>query len=543
MKKRWHAFYPEDIPEEIEIPSISLYELLDRSAKDYPEQAAIIDDNQTISYQEFKEKVDCLAASLSQLGFKKGDRAALMFPNSAEYCVCYYAVLRLGGIVVQVNPMYQIGELEYLLENSRSSWFFSNYVQRGKMSEIKISQITKNIYTVNDEKDTLGEDEYSLYDLIERGHSKEVPEVSIAPKKDLAVLQYTGGTTGKSKGVMLTHFNLVANVYQSFIFTTNGLKRPGERVLAVSPFFHVYGMTSCLNLGVMRAAAIICMKRFDIDHFIDIMKEHKPTLFSGVPTMYIAIINHPEASPEILRSLKRCISGSAPMPVELMREFEEKTNSPIIEGYGLSECSPVSHRNPVGDHRKPGSIGIPLPNTEAKVVEQHNGEEEVPVGEVGELVIKGPQVMKGYWNNDEETSLALRNGWLYTGDLATMDSEGYFYIVGRKKDLIIASGYNIYPAEVEEVLYEHPAIKEVCVFGVPSSYRGETVKAVIVPRDNMSPGEEEIIEWCSTRLARYKIPKEIAFRSELPKTTVGKVLRRKLVDEEITKSKEQMNNP
>ncbi len=292
--------------------------------------------------------------------------------------------------------------------------------------------------------------------------------------------------------------------------------------MAVSPFFHVYGMTSCLNLGVMRAAAIICMKRFDIDHFIDIMKEHKPTLFSGVPTMYIAIINHPEASPEILRSLKRCISGSAPMPVELMREFEEKTNSPIIEGYGLSECSPVSHRNPVGDHRKPGSIGIPLPNTEAKVVEQHNGEEEVPVGEVGELVIKGPQVMKGYWNNEEETSLALRNGWLYTGDLATMDSEGYFYIVGRKKDLIIASGYNIYPAEVEEVLYEHPAIKEVCVFGVPSSYRGETVKAVIVPRDNMSLVKRRLSNGVQRDWHATKFQRKLPFAANFLKLRSGK---------------------
>ncbi|WP_233254271.1 long-chain-fatty-acid--CoA ligase [Salipaludibacillus keqinensis] len=533
LKKRWHKFYPKDIPEEVEIPKINLYEMLDRSVKDYPEQTAVVDERQELTYGELKAKVDRLASSLHHNGFKKGERAILMFPNCAEYIICYYAVLRLGGVVVQANPLYQVNELNHLLENSRSSWFFSTRDQREKMQ--KISGITKNVYSSGEQE--LSEDEYDLYSLIEDIKMVDLPEVSILPKQDLAVLQYTGGTTGKSKGVMLTHYNLVANVYQSFIFTTKGLKRPGERVLAVAPFFHVYGMTSGLNLSVLRAAALICMKKFDVDRFIQVMKKHKPTLFSGVPTMYIAILDHPEASAETLQSIKRCISGSAPLPLEIMNKFEEKTGSQIIEGYGLSECSPVTHRNPVGDNRKPGSIGIPIPNTDAKVVDQFEGEEEVDLGGVGELIIKGPQVMKGYWNNEVETASCMRDGWFYTGDLATMDKDGYFYIVGRKKDLIIASGYNVYPAECEEVLYEHPNVKEACVFGVPNSYRGETVKAVIVPKEGVSLTEDDIKSWCNEKIARYKVPKEISFRDELPKTTVGKVLRRKLVEQEVEKDK------
>lgn len=533
MKRRWHNFYPEDIPETIEIPTINLYEMLDRSVKDYPEQTAIVDENRELTYRQLKDAVDRLASAIHQRGFQKQERAILMFPNGAEYIICYYAVLRLGGVVVQANPLYQINELEHLIENSRACWFFSTKEQKEKMK--KIQAITKNVYSSTEEESAEGD--LDLWKLINEVKIIKLPEVKISPKQDLAVLQYTGGTTGKSKGVMLTHYNLVANVYQSYIFTTKGLSRPGEKVLAIAPFFHVYGMTSGLNLAVMRAAAIICMKKFDVNEFIEVMKKYRPSLFSGVPTMYIAILNHPEATAETLQSIKRCISGSAPLPMEIMNKFEERTGSQIIEGYGLSECSPVTHRNPVGDNRKPGSIGVPIPNTDAKVVDQFEGEEEVDIGEVGELIIQGPQVMKGYWNNEIETAASMKDGWFYTGDLAKMDEDGYFYIVGRKKDLIIASGYNVYPAECEEVLYEHPQVQEACVFGVPNEYRGETVKAVIVPKEGASLTEEEIQAWCNERIARYKTPKEISFRTELPKTTVGKILRRKLVEQEVEKEK------
>ncbi|MFB4164339.1 long-chain fatty acid--CoA ligase [Alteribacillus sp. JSM 102045] len=533
--KRWHTFYPENIPKKVDIPCMHVYQMLEISAGEYPGETAVIDRETEWTYGELKDKVDRLAAALYENGLKKGDRAVLMFLNSAEYILAYYAVLRLGGIIVQVNPMYEKEELEYLLENSGASWFFGMHAQKSKIDALSYKPMLKTVYVGRQEGKEANV--YDFYSLLDSVSWPNLPKIDIQPKEDLAVLQYTGGTTGRSKGVMLTHYNLVANVYQSYSFTIQGLKRPGERVLAVSPFFHVYGMTGVLNLGIFRASAVICVPRFQVNNMLATIKKTRPTLFSGVPTMYIALLNHPDASSDALSSLKICISGSAPMPVELMKQFETKTDSPIIEGYGLSECSPVTHRNPLGEHRKPGSIGIPLPNTDAQVVDQHTGEKEMPVGEVGELVIKGPQVMKGYWRNEEETDIALRNEWLFTGDLAVMDEEGYFFIVGRKKDLIIASGYNIYPSEVEEVIYEHPSVKEACVFGVPSSYRGETVKAVIVPKDGMNIDAEEIMEWCSGKIARYKVPKEVSFRKKLPKTTVGKILRRKLMEEEAEKTK------
>ncbi|MBU8906086.1 long-chain fatty acid--CoA ligase [Desertibacillus haloalkaliphilus] len=514
-----------------------LYQILERSEKDYPKQIAVMDKEKQWDYQELKKKVDKLATALHHLGFEKGDRLAVMFPNSAEYIVTYFAVQRLGGIVVQVNPMYQLGELEHLLENSRAQWFAGSYKQREKLQELPFCINMKAIYyTTSDVQ--LSDKEYDLYQLINDAQSIQLPEIEIEPKADIAVLQYTGGTTGRSKGVMLTHFNLIANIYQTFVFADGYFERPGERVLSVSPFFHVYGMTSAMNVAIFAAATIICLERFHVEKTLELMKTYKPTVFPGVPTMYIALLNHPKSSPEFLQSIKICNSGSAPMPVELIKEFEEKTGALIVEGYGLSESAPVTHRNPVTGVKKAGSIGIPIPNTESKIVDQETGEKELPVGEVGELIVKGPQVMKGYWNNEEETAKTIRDGWLYTGDLATMDEDGYFYIVGRKKDMIIAGGYNIYPVEIEDILYQHPAIEELCVFGVPDPYRGETVKAVIVSKKGVDITAEDLSQWCSNHMARYKIPKEFSFRDELPKTTVGKILRRKLIDEEIAKAKQ-----
>jgi long-chain acyl-CoA synthetase len=378
-------------------------------------------------------------------------------------------------------------------------------------------------------------DEYGFYDLISNS-SAELPPLEIDPQ-DIAVLQYTGGTTGKAKGVMLTHFNLVNNVRQIFAFYAGDFKRPGERLLGVSPFFHVYGMTSTMNIAVFAAATIICMDRFEVNKTLEMIRKYQPTFFPGVPTMYIAILHHPDSASAGLDCIKICNSGSAPMPVEVMREFELKTGARIVEGYGLSETSPVTHRNPIFGPRKPGSIGVPLPNTDCRIVDVETGTIELPPGEPGELIIKGPQVMKGYWNKPEETAMALRDGWLYTGDIATMDEDGYFYIVGRKKEMIIAGGYNIYPIEVEEVIYQHPAVAEACVFGVPDPYRGETVKAAVVLKDGVHATEEELIDWCKERLAKYKVPRLVEFRKQLPKSTVGKILRRKLVEEAVEKQK------
>ncbi|OLO25689.1 long-chain fatty acid--CoA ligase [Alkalihalophilus pseudofirmus] len=533
MKNRWLNYYPENVPETLEIPSVSIYQLLERTTTDYPNQIAVIDEKKEWSYETLKKYTDRFATALHKLGFQKGDKLAIMLPNSVEYIISYYAALRLGGIAVQVNPLYQTSELDYLFENSQARWFVGNDVQRSKLKALPYGDILKTIYV---SKETVYEGEHHFYKMIIETDEVDLPEVEIDPKNDVAVLQYTGGTTGRSKGVMLTHFNLIANVHQSFVFSDGFFERPGERVLSVTPFFHVYGMTGAMNLTIFAAGTIICMKRFTIEQTIEYMRKYRPTFFPGVPTMYIALLRHPDATEEVLSSMKVCNSGSAPMPVEAMKEFEIKTGSFIVEGYGLSEAAPITHRNPVTGLKKPGSIGIPLPNTESKIVDRETGSMELPPGEVGELIIKGPQVMKGYWNNESETVMALRDGWLYTGDLAKMDEDGYFYIVGRKKDLIIASGYNVYPTEIEDVLYEHPAVSEACVFGVADSYRGETVKAVIVLKENLSLTKTEIIDWCSKRLAVYKVPKEISFRDELPKTAVGKLLRHKLVAEEVAAS-------
>jgi long-chain acyl-CoA synthetase len=532
VNRPWYAFYPNGVPVNIELPHICLYDLLARTAREYPEQLAVIDGEKNVTYAELQRIADRFAAVLYRLGLRKGDRIAVMLPNCLEYIVSYYAIQRLGGILVQVNPMYQQSELAYLLEDSEATAFIGHREQKQKLALIGWdAKLT--LIMVEGASDA---GEYGFYEEI-AAVSAEPPSVEIDPREDIAVLQYTGGTTGRAKGVMLTHYNLVSNVLQSFAYSGGVFERPSERILSVSPFFHVYGMTGAMNIAVYGAATIICLRRFEVNHTLEVIRKYRPTFFPGVPTMYIALLQHPDAETVGLDSFKVCNSGSAPMPVEVMHQFEGKTGARIIEGYGLSEAAPITHRNPIHGKRKPGSIGLPLPNTDSKVVDLETGTVEMPPGEPGELIIKGPQVMKGYWKKPEETAAVLRDGWLYTGDIATMDEEGYFYIVGRKKEMIIASGYNIYPIEVEEVIYQHPAVAEACVFGVPDPYRGETVMAVIVPKNEMPVTEKEIIEWCSARLAKYKVPRSVEFRDRMPKTAVGKILRRSLVEEVVEKQK------
>ncbi|MED4781760.1 long-chain fatty acid--CoA ligase [Brevibacillus choshinensis] len=523
MKRPWHRWYLEGVSAEVEIPSISLYQLMERSAQDYPGRPAVIDGDREWTYAQLQTDVERLAAALYSRGARKGDRMAIMLPNSAEYILSYYAIHRLGGVVVQVNPMYQPSELEYLLQDSEAEWFIGYREQAKKLEQIGMEG---KLYTIWADPESLEED--SLYRLISERHNS-MPPLEVNPREDIAVLQYTGGTTGRSKGVMLTHYNLVGTVYQGFTFG-GGVRRVEERILGMPPLFHVYGM-SRMNGTIFNAQAYICLPRFDVETVLKLIRKHRPTGFPAVPTVYIALLNHPELQPGDLDCIKTCGSGSAPLPVEVMQEFERKTGVPIIEGYGLSETSPGTHVNP-STRRKAGSIGIPLPNTDSKIVDMETGMRELPPGEPGELIIKGPQVMKGYWKKPEETAAVLKDGWFYTGDLATMDEDGYFYIVGRKKDLIIAGGFNVYPIEVEEVIYQHPAVAEAVVYGVPDAYRGETVKAAIVTRQNEQVTADEIIAWCTERLARFKVPRMIEFRNELPKTTVGKILRRTLLEEE-----------
>lgn len=514
------------------IPVQPVYRLLSDTAARFPSQAAIRYKEQTYTYSRLKDRVDRLSAALAKLGLQKGDRAAVMFQNSPEYVISYYAVLQAGGIVVQVNPFYTEYELSYILQDSGAGWILSSREQAGKLGSIRSQTGLRAILLFGNDSLPVSEPFYNAGNLIASTPPRP-PQIEIEPMEDVAVLQYTGGTTGRSKGVMLTHYNLIANAYQSYRFSSSILRIPGEVVLGVSPLYHVYGMTSCMNLTVLIGGTVILVPKFDPDEVLDIIGRYRPTLFSGVPTMYISLLHHPGSLHADLSSLKLCICGSAPLPVEVIRQFEEKTGARIVEGYGLSEASPVTHRNPVAGLRKPGSIGIPFPDTEARIVDLETGARKLSPGEAGELIVKGPQVMKGYWNNEEATRSALRDGWLYTGDIAVMDEDGFFYIVGRKKELIITGGFNVYPKEVEEVLYQHPKVEEAAVIGIPDSYSGETIKAFVVPKRGETVSGPELLQFCRSRLTPYKVPRSIEFRESLPKTQVGKILKRTLLEEEL----------
>jgi long-chain acyl-CoA synthetase len=371
-------------------------------------------------------------------------------------------------------------------------------------------------------------------EIMKRQHTS-IEEIETNPKEDIALLQYTGGTTGFPKGVMLTHENLVANMSMcsSWMYKC---KRGEESVLGILPFFHVYGMTAVMNLSIMQGFKMILLPKFDATDTLKAIDKLKPTLFPGAPTIYIALLNHPDLKNYDLSSVESCISGSAPLPAEVQEKFERETGGKLVEGYGLSEASPVTHSNFLWSHRKKGSIGVPWPNTDSIILSFETGK-QAEYNELGEIAVRGPQVMKGYWKKQEETDAVLRDGWLLTGDIGYMDEEGYFYIVDRKKDMIIAGGFNIYPREIEEVLYEHEKVQEVVVAGIPDPYRGETVKAYIVLKEGAVATEQEFEEFARKHMAAYKIPRIYEFRKELPKTAVGKILRRSLVDEEKEKLK------
>ncbi|MGG5254306.1 long-chain-fatty-acid--CoA ligase [Neobacillus sp. SM06] len=508
-----------------EIPEINLYALLDRTTLKFPTQTAIIYKNQLISYQVLKEKVDRLACALLQVGCRKGERIGLMISNHPSYVTAYYAALKLGLIIVQVNPMYTPRELLEIFQDAGVEHLVVEPENYAKIAELP-SFIFKNVF-LSEASDTIGNC-LSIDELIEAASKPLESTCPVSAKTDVAVIQYTGGTTGKKKGAMLTHYNLVANVMQSKALYGEKMLFGKETVLTATPLYHVYGMTAGMNLGIYIGASNILMKKFQVDEALANIAKHRPTFFPGVPKMYNAFVNHPEIEQYELNCFKFCSSGSAPLPVEVLKKFERLTGASIGEGYGLSETSPSTHRNPPDGLRKVGSIGIPLPGTECRIVNE-NGE-DLPIKTVGELLIRGPQVMLGYWNKPEETREALRDGWLYTGDLATVDEDGYFYIVGRKKEMILIGGFNVYPQEIEGVLYEHPDIQEAAVVGVPDPEFGEMVKAFVVPKQGRNIDLNELKEFCYQQLTRYKVPKVYEIRDSLPRNTVGKLLKRMLVE-------------
>lgn len=515
--------------EGISIPEMSLPELLHESVAKHSQKVAMTFGETRTSYGDMLDRIQSLAQSLKNLGVKRGDHVALMLPNCPQYPISYYAVLYLGATVVQVNPMYKPPELLHILRDAEVSVFFILEDLMPVYDAIKNDVSLREIIPVSLTSPSRY-DELVQQDPIETG-----PEY-ILPKQDVAIIQYTGGTTGRSKGVMLTHFNIVANTFQAASTQVETEEEEStSRVLTVIPLFHVYGMTSAMVLTFHRGGDLILLPRFDVEQVVHVIETMKPTYFPGVPTMYLALYQYYQKRPFDLSSIMNFTSGSAPLPVEMMNKLLGLSSVPVLEGYGLSEASPTTHRNPVDGVQKPGSIGIPIPNTESKVVDVATGKNEVLTGEVGELVVKGPQVMKGYYKLPDETAATLRDGWLFTGDLAKQDEDGYFYIVGRKKELIIASGFNVYPIEVEDVLYRIDGVEEAAVVGVPDPYRGETVKAFIVKSQEKELTTEQIERECKEKLAAYKVPKIISFIDELPKTAVGKILKRELITSEKSK--------
>jgi len=560
-EKIWLKHYSDKVRSSIPYPEKSLGELFLESAERYKERIAIHFMGKQLTYGQLRDEVFKFAQVLSQLGVKQGDRVSLMLANTPQSIIAYYAVLLLGGIVVQTNPMYTERELEHQLNDAGVETILALDLVYPRVSKVSSKTPLKRIiytsikdylpfpknllYPLKQKKDGMwhdipyGNGVYAYAQLMKAAKAERPQPVSINPKEDVALLQYTGGTTGLPKGVMLTHYNLVTNTLQCIEWQEKDLNGEQERVLAVLPFFHVYGMTVVMNLSIATGAMMILLPRFDVKEVLETIQKMKPTQFPGAPTMYIGLLNHPDVGRYDLSSVSVCLSGSAPLAPEVQKQFEKLTSGGrLVEGYGLTEASPVTHCNPIYGLRKIGSIGVPWPDTEARIVDEEGN--DVPIGEVGELIIRGPQVMKGYWNRPEETANTLRDGWLYTGDMAKMDEDGYFYIVDRKKDMIIAGGFNIYPREVEDVLFEHPAVKEAAVVGVPDPYRGETVKAFIVLKEGHSVTEEELDQFCRQNLAAYKVPRIYEFRKELPKTMVGKVLRRHLKEEERVKMQAQV---
>jgi long-chain acyl-CoA synthetase len=556
MEKVWLKHYEKGVPPTIDVPEKTMYELLVDAAASFPDTPAVSFFGKKITFRQLKDYVDHFAAALYNMGVRKGTKVAIILPNLPQYPIVHFAALKLGAVLVPTNPLYVEREIQYQLNDSNAEYLvvlnllFPRVQKIWKETGLKRVIVTgvkeylpgllKLLYPLKEKKEGTyvkvepQENVYFFQDLMKTSYPE--PEDQNVTPEDIAIFMYTGGTTGVSKGAVLTHRNIVANVLQTKAWLTD-LTEGQERILSALPFFHSYGMTTCLHLSVAGKCTAVLVPRFDTKMVLKAIQKEKVTIFPGVPTMYVAINNYPDVSKYNIRTIKACISGGAALPVEVQREFERITGGRLVEGYGLSEASPVTHANPIYGLRKEGSIGVPFPSTDAKIVDPETLK-ELPVGEIGELAVSGPQIMKEYWNKPDETSQVLHDGWLYTGDMAKMDEDGYFYIVDRKKDLIIAGGFNIYPREVEEVLFQHPKVKEAAVAGVPDPYRGETVKAYIVLKDGETATEEEIIEFCKERLAKFKVPKIVEFRDDLPKSLIGKVLRRVLVEEDKKKMEE-----
>jgi long-chain acyl-CoA synthetase len=559
--KPWLRFYDEGVPATLDYPSVPLDRLLSDAAAKHPEYPAIVFGasvgarvmDSAMSYQKLEDAVNRFAAMLQRLGVKKGDRVAIITPNCPQFVIAYYGILRAGGVAAPCNFLYTANELEHLLNEAGAeiavvlSPFYhrvhsvrtSTRLRHVIVANVKeyFPPLLRLLFTLAKEKkeghrvELAEEDDVWFQALL--AAAAERPEPVEVASEDTACLLFTGGTTGVPKGAQLTHRNLVSNAVAGLVWCH--AREAQEVTIGALPLFHSYGMTTVMNCSIAGASTMVLVPDpRDVLHIMGSIGKHQATLYPAVPTMYVAINTHSQVTRFDLSSVRICISGAAPLPKEVQQSFQELTGGTLVEGYGLTETSPVTHGNPLS-RNKIGFIGIPWPDTDARIVDVDTGEHEMPVGEIGELIIHGPQVMKGYWRRPTETHFVLREHpdlgpglWLHTGDIARMDEEGYFQIVDRKKDMIICGGFNVYPRDVEEVLFQHPAVQEAGVIGLPDEYRGETVKAFVVLKEGMTASEQEIIDFCREQLAKYKVPTAVEFRTELPRSTVGKVLRREL---------------
>lgn len=557
-EKPWLAHYPPEVPHTLTYPSIPVQEYLTKAYEDFPQKNAIHFLGKDLSYEELYESAMKMANYLQKLGIQKGDRVSIMLPNCPQAVISFYGILYAGGVVVMTNPLYTEREISYQMKDSGAKAIIALDILFPRINKVIKETDLENVI-VTGIKDYLTFPKNLVYPFIQKkqyGMTVKVehrginhlfteimktasPQITKPPfdfEEDLALLQYTGGTTGSPKGVMLTHRNLISNATMCDAWLYKS-KRGEETTMGIIPLFHVYGLTTVLILSVMQGNTMVLLPKFDPEQALKTINKQKPTLFPGAPTLYIGLLNHPDIKKYDLSSIEACLSGSAPLPTEVQEKFERITGGKLVEGYGLTETSPVTHSNLVWGERTKGSIGMPYPDTDCEIF-LPGTTDPVPNGQIGEIAIKGPQVMKGYWNRPDATAATIVDGWLLTGDLGYMDDEGQFFIVDRKKDMIIAGGFNIYPREIEEVLYEHEAIQECVVAGIPDPYRGETVKAYIVLKEGYTVTEEQLDKHCREHLAAFKVPRIYEFRKELPKTAVGKILRRSLVDEEIAKRNE-----
>jgi long-chain acyl-CoA synthetase len=560
----WFKFYDPGVRKHIEYPSVPLHHFLEESAQKYPNRSCTLFRGGKITYAQMNELTDRLAAGLVAMGVKKGDPVGIFMPNTPQFVLAYYAILKAGGIVVATNFLYTPREIENQLNDAgvEVMLVLSNFYEKvkevqpkTKLKKIIVTNIKeyfpgllKLLFTVAMEKKMgarvqLRDDDVWLQDVLSNYKASDRPEIEIT-SDDKALFQYSGGTTGLSKAAIALHRNLVANTLQMQEWMPD-VKYGEEIALMAIPLYHVYGMIAGMSFAVSSAASLVMIvDPRDMSDVISSIAKYRPTLYPGVPAMYNAINNNPDvlAGKVDVSSIKACISGSAPLLRETKEKFEELTGGRLVEGYGLSEAPTATHCNPLYGETRTGSIGIPLPDVDSRIVDLEDGVTVLQPGEIGELVLKSPNVMVGYHNMPTETANAIRDEWLYTGDIARMDEDGYFYIVDRKKELIKPGGFQVWPREVEEVIADNPKVLEVGVAGIPDAYRGETVKAWVVLKPGQTADVDEIRAWCKERLAPFKVPTHVEFRDEIPKTTVGKILRRELVSQHMEAEKEKASD-